>query len=529
MRFFVYILLLLILLFSGCTFDTYSDPQDELLGALEQENENLRNEIIRISNLVEELQESKEKLINKNTTIEFDDLELEYLLFRNSCQNMIQRANNKLNRNIFEDYFEVSDKIDSIDKACEDLYKTNFRNLEIYDNSIYSNYNDVVRRLENREDDLRRINSDNCIDDVEDLKFELRDLIEFDSNFDLAFYVKEFEEIKEFCGSRVSINEDEYDKLVESIEELINSQRDTTNGEGTDIDSIIEQIKKELEEERLQREEERRLNELQGEYDEYFNRCNNLLDDINTNFPIDNLIINDLRWIIPTLNSSCISSYNQNFTNLNNYENIFQTANETYTQLIIIENEMIEDLTNYCIPEIELLIDQVEEVEAINQYRNLQNRYSGLLNLYNCRELRLTRKENNWNNLTVKFNQKLNDILSSSQFRNDISLEINKQIIGVSNEDSSDSNVIWNASSIVFNSNTTYNLVIQNLSLWVSNNTGDPDSIDFDPLSNELLFTQIDEVTISPDSYFTLDFIFNYTDLPSPITYSNFESFNFIE
>ena len=410
MRFLVYILLLLILFFSGCTFDTNSDPQDELLSILEEENENLQNEITRISNLVEELQKSKEELINQNTTIEFDDLELEYLLFRNSCQNMIQRANNKLNRNIFEDYFEVSDEIDSLSRTCEEQYKTNFRNLDIYDNSIYSNYNDIVRRLENREDDLRRINSDNCIDDAEDLKFELRDLIEFDRNFDLAFYVREFEGIKEFCGSRVSINEDEYDELIDLIEELINSQRDTSNGEEIDIDSLKEEIKKELEEERLQREEERRLENLQEEFDEYFNTCNGYIESLEDNYNLSNLSLRDISTIYGFIQRWCISPYSENFRELESYNNFYNDiVSLKVDSLLNQESQMVDELKDYCIPEIESLIGDMKEVENNEEFEFVQNRYSELLDNEGCGNLRLGDRENNWNELTNLFFIELNE------------------------------------------------------------------------------------------------------------------------
>ncbi|MCH8520184.1 MAG: hypothetical protein LAT82_05525, partial [Nanoarchaeota archaeon] len=365
-----FILFSTLFIFSGCSIDFNSMSEDEYVNFLEEENQNLRNEIQRISNAVEELRKENSQFLNNlSNENEISDLQIEYLIYRNSCLTTINSINDKINRNQLREISQISTELNSIIRNCETQMNSDFRNLENFED-LSPQFSRLMNRLENlEEDELRRI-SNNCIRDAEDLEFDLRDK-DSSQDIDLNFYIREFERLKLECDDAVEFNFNDYRDIMFDIEDLIdNVTLTSSNFETIDLNSLIEEIKQELEEERLQREEEMRLQELQEEYDEYFNICNSHLTNIEEDYDFNNLSLNDLNWLTSSINSWCISSHNINFTDLNNYENIFSTANEIFIQLTELETQMIEELISFCIPEAQQLNNQLEEVENITQLQN---------------------------------------------------------------------------------------------------------------------------------------------------------------
>ncbi|MFT4243969.1 MAG: hypothetical protein ACMXYB_00765 [Candidatus Woesearchaeota archaeon] len=105
-----------------------------------------------------------------------------------------------------------------------------------------------------------------------------------------------------------------------------------------------------------------------------------------------------------------------------------------------------------------------------------------------------------------------------------VALEINKQIVGIPFPNASDDNVTWNGTGkLISTSNIT--LQLNEFTRWVATQTiGDPNTIDNDTITNASLEVidsfGPDTVLINSSSpWQSPAWLFNYTDLPTPILY----------
>lgn len=107
-----------------------------------------------------------------------------------------------------------------------------------------------------------------------------------------------------------------------------------------------------------------------------------------------------------------------------------------------------------------------------------------------------------------------------------VALEIEKRIMDVADPFTNDSNVTWNGTGRLI-STSDISLLLTEFSLWVSDHTGNPNTRDNDTLDGSLL--EIDYNLSTPGFPVTLNatnntwmspgWLFNYSDLPSPILY----------
>ncbi|MCH8519127.1 MAG: hypothetical protein LAT82_00035 [Nanoarchaeota archaeon] len=106
-----------------------------------------------------------------------------------------------------------------------------------------------------------------------------------------------------------------------------------------------------------------------------------------------------------------------------------------------------------------------------------------------------------------------------------VALEINKQIVGITNPNTSDDLVIWNGTGrLISSSNIT--LQLNEFTRWVATQTvGDPNTVDTDAVNTGTQLTVNDTfapgtvLINSTSTWQSPTWLFNYTDLPTPILY----------
>jgi hypothetical protein len=114
---------------------------------------------------------------------------------------------------------------------------------------------------------------------------------------------------------------------------------------------------------------------------------------------------------------------------------------------------------------------------------------------------------------------KVQDITALSEAK----IEIEKQILYAAHPTLFGSNVTWNVTALFETStNITYN--ITSLTLWVAQRSiisGDPNTIDNDTISGDLLRVDStpNELVNNLNPWVSPSWLFNYSDLPSPIVY----------
>lgn len=108
-------------------------------------------------------------------------------------------------------------------------------------------------------------------------------------------------------------------------------------------------------------------------------------------------------------------------------------------------------------------------------------------------------------------------------------LYTDKKITGVTFPNGADSNVTWEIDTTLENpSPNTY--LIHNLRAWVTNRDSnlsakDPNAIDRDPISNELLLREfeIKDLKLLPGQKIEDRWSFNYSDIPSPVVWFDYD------
>ncbi|MFP4402663.1 MAG: hypothetical protein ACLFPL_05555 [Candidatus Nanoarchaeia archaeon] len=139
---------------------------------------------------------------------------------------------------------------------------------------------------------------------------------------------------------------------------------------------------------------------------------------------------------------------------------------------------------------------------------------------------------NTFNMTNTTLSYQLNNTISYVRFdsltaiaSDNVSLEIEKEIVGISNPSLPDTNVTWNGTGRLI-SNSNISLLLTEFSIWVANYSeqGDPNTRDVDSIDGTILeqnYTDLDYVLNSTNNtYQSPTWLFNYTTEPvTPILY----------
>lgn len=163
------------------------------------------------------------------------------------------------------------------------------------------------------------------------------------------------------------------------------------------------------------------------------------------------------------------------------------------------------------------LIDINQEKSSIENIENMCEEYFD----YNL-SLRIEFK-----NLEKLFNQTKETISLSKH--NSIIIEENKRIVGASNPSLHGLNVTWLVNVSIFNLNETNDMAIKNFRVWVARRdvipVGDPMTIAEDSITNKTLTKNLNEIILEANSSSNVLLRFNYSELSTPIVYSNYNGF----
>lgn len=135
-------------------------------------------------------------------------------------------------------------------------------------------------------------------------------------------------------------------------------------------------------------------------------------------------------------------------------------------------------------------------------------------------------------NILIDYNNKIkrfNVTSDSREFKN----LVNKTITGVTFPDGDDSNVTWSITRTITNPSNIYTYKIFNFRNWIvykdENFSFDSGTIAKDTVSGKLLEKKIPVITIKPKETYSYEWSFNYTDIPSPMSWNEFEYYYVIK
>ncbi|MFP4401841.1 MAG: hypothetical protein ACLFPL_01280 [Candidatus Nanoarchaeia archaeon] len=353
--------------------------------------------------------------------------------------------------------------------------------------------------------------------------------------------------------SNQKINNNEFEKISE-IESQINSVIDTCetsfNSDFENTDSYSDNFDERVDDIIIKLEDEK-LNLDESISSSCINDIENLNSDVENEDNITNSDYTNYIKSLEDVKSKCANKFD---TDYRDYSDVtINTENMLDEKLELSENIDIDELKNDIKDEIkeELLEEEKEkerkaEIQEMVDYCsskidfveiNLNNSIlypSSLINIQNSIQSTQTYcddipTDNNIideriSDLQELFNETKKKVLDTKH--PSIVIEVEKQIIGVPNPNSIDTNVTWLAKSVIENFNDTETIQITNFSLFVSE--GDPQRIGFDSITGKKLIKNVSNITIQPNSAKEIQLVFNYSNLPSPIVYSNYKNFEII-